>query len=232
MNSDQENPNRTNDWKSTNSHISELIITYNNKTGNNTLHPKVFYVLYIKPNGDNNYHLIYDLLRDKIAVIMNYQSVPVPEDLIEPMNRTESSNNKIQVDHFDIEQSIVQVDYSNNNEYESKTLNNNKNDSENKDTDELGNSQHLDDLMSDKIVDHEDKHILTKESYNSTSISVNGSTNINTPILSLFLQCVYELRGLSLQYLHKTVITILYLLCIYEITSIDEHILSSLRVSL
>ena len=107
MNYNLEDPYRTDDWKSTNSHKSELVIAYNNKAGNNTLHPKVFYALYIKPNGDNNGHLIYDLSRDKIVVTTNYQSVPVPTDLFEPTNRTESSNNKIQVDHFDIKQSIV-----------------------------------------------------------------------------------------------------------------------------
>ena len=56
------------------------------------------------------------------------------------MNQTESSNNKIQVDHFDVKQSIVQVDCSNNNKYESLTPKNNKNDSEYGDTDELNNS--------------------------------------------------------------------------------------------
>ena len=60
---------------------------------------------------------------------MKYQSVPVLEDLIELMNKTDSSNNKIWVDHFDIEQSIFWEDYSNNNEYDSQTLNNNKDNS-------------------------------------------------------------------------------------------------------
>ena len=139
LNSDLEDQNETNDWKSTNSHNSELIIAYDNKARNNTLHPKVFYTLYIKPNGDNNGHLIYDLWRDKVIVATNYQSVPVPADLFEPMNRTESSNNKIQIDHFDIKQSIVQMDYSNNNTYISRIPNNNKDDFKDGDTDELGN---------------------------------------------------------------------------------------------
>ena len=97
------------------------------------------YILYIKPNGDNNSHLIYDLSRDKIVVITNNQSVPAPAGLFEPMNRTESSNNKIQVDHFDIEQSIVRMDYFSNNKYKSRTPSNNKDDSEDGDTDELVN---------------------------------------------------------------------------------------------
>ena len=67
----------------------------------------MFYVLYIELNDDNNGHLIYDLSMDKIVVTMNYQSVPVPGDLIGPMSKIDSSNNKICVDHFNIKQSIV-----------------------------------------------------------------------------------------------------------------------------
>ena len=61
LNYDLEDLYGTNDWNSTNSHKSELIIAYNNKAKNNTLHPKVFYALYIELNDDNNGHLIYDL---------------------------------------------------------------------------------------------------------------------------------------------------------------------------
>ena len=142
----------------------------------------MFYSLYIKPNDDNNGHLIYDLSTDKIVVTMNYQSVPVPKDLIKAMNKTDSSNNKIRIDHFYIEQSIVQENYSNNNDYKSHTPNNSKDNSEDGNTDELDNSQHPDDMILDKIVDHKDQIILTKETYNSTSISMNASTNIDTPI--------------------------------------------------
>ena len=54
------------------------------------------------------------------------------------------------------------MDYSTNNKYKSQTPNNDKDESKDRDTDELGNSQHLDDLMLDKIVDHEDPVILTR----------------------------------------------------------------------
>ena len=124
------------------------------------------------------------------------------------------------------------MDYFNNNKYESRTPNNSKDESEDEDTDKSGNSQYLDNLMSNKIVDHEDPVILTKESYICTNVSVNGSTNIDTPIPSLFFQCLYKLQGLSLQYLHKTVITILYLHCLYNNISTVVHILPLLRVSL
>ena len=121
----------------------------------------MLYTLYRKPKSDNNSHLIYNLSRDKIVVTMKYQSVSVLGDLIEPMNKSDSSNNKIRDDHFDIKQSIVREDYSNNNKYDSQTTKYNKNNFEDGDTDKLGNSQHLDDLMSDKIIDHEDQIIRT-----------------------------------------------------------------------
>ena len=100
LSSDLEDPNGTDDLNSTNSHKSELVIAYNNKAEKNTLHPKIFYALYIEPNNNNNGHLIYDLSTYKILVTMNYQSVPVPEDLIEAMYKTNSSNNRICVDHL------------------------------------------------------------------------------------------------------------------------------------
>ena len=135
---------------------NEIIVAYNNKARNNTLHPKVSYTLYIKLNGDNNGHFIYDLSRDELVITTNYQSVPVPIDLFESTNRIKSSNSKIQVDHFDVEHPIVWREDSNNTKYKSQSSNSNKDDSEDGDTYELGNSQHLYDLMSDKIVDHED----------------------------------------------------------------------------
>ena len=124
------------------------------------------------------------------------------------------------------------MDYSNNNRYKSQTPNNNKDDSRDWDTNELGNSQHLDNLMSDKIVDHEDQVVLTKESYKLTSVSMNKSTNIYNHTPSLFLQCLYKLQGLSLQYLYKAVITILYLHCLYENISNVVHLLPLVRISI
>ena len=69
------------------------------------------------------------------------------------------------------------------------------------------------------VVDHEVQNIMTKESKNSTSASVTGLKYAGTPIPSLLLQCLYEIQGLSLQYIHKYVITILYLAYLYENTS-------------
>ena len=86
--------------------------------------------------------------------------------------------------------------------------------------------------MLDKIADHEDQVILTKESYKSTNVSVNESTNIDNPIPSLFLQCLYKLQGLSIQYLHEVIITILYLNFLYENASTVLHLLSLVGISL
>ena len=55
---------------------------------------------------------------------MKYQSIHVPEDLIKAINKTDSSNNKIQVNHFNSDQSIVWDDHSNNNDNNSQTPNN------------------------------------------------------------------------------------------------------------
>ena len=73
------------------------------------------------------------------------------------MNKTDSSDNKIRIDHFDSNQSIVRDDHSNNNDDDSQTPSNDKDNSEDGSHHELDNSQHLDDLKSDMIIDHEVK---------------------------------------------------------------------------
>ena len=98
---------RTDDWKSTNSYKGKSVITYDNKVGNKTLHPRVFYALYIKPNGIGNGHLIYRSFMDQILVTKEYQSIYVPEDLIEAISKTNSSDNKIEAIHFNNDQAIV-----------------------------------------------------------------------------------------------------------------------------
>ena len=132
------------------------------------------------------------------------------------MNNTDSSDNKIRIDHFDIKQSIVWQNHFNYNKYDSQTPSNNKDNSEDGNHHGLDNSQYLDGLKLDKTVNHEDQVILIKGSYNSISVSVTGLTNVDTYIPSLFLLCLNKIQGLSLQYLHKTIITILCLHCLYE----------------
>ena len=76
-------------------------------------------------------------------------------------------------------------------------------------------------MKLNKIVNHEDKVILTKESYNSTSVSVTGLTSTGTSLQALFLQ-----------YLYKTVVTILCLRDLYKGISTTIHLLLSLITSL
>ena len=72
LNYDLEDPYRTDDWKGTNSHKGELVIAYNNKVGNKTLRPRVFYALYIRRSDNDNGHLIYRLSTDQILVTKEY----------------------------------------------------------------------------------------------------------------------------------------------------------------
>ena len=61
---------------------------------------------------------------------------------------------------------------------------------------------------------------------------MDESINIDTHTPSLFLQCLYKLQELSLQYLYEVVITILCLSCLYENTSKVVHLLPSVHVSI
>ena len=78
MNYDLEELYKTDDWKITKSHKGELVIPYDNKNGNKTLRPRVFYALYIKQNDIGNGYLIYRLSTDQILVTKKYQSVHIP----------------------------------------------------------------------------------------------------------------------------------------------------------
>ena len=153
LNYDLEDLYRTNDWKSTNSHKGELIIAYNNKVGNKTLRPRVFFALYIKTHDIGNGHLIYRLSTDQILVTEDYQSVHVPEDIIEAISKTNSSDNKIQAIHFNNNnQTIVQDDHSNNHNEGGHTHINDMNNSEDKNHSELNSSLQLYGMEPNKIV--------------------------------------------------------------------------------
>ena len=116
------------------------------------LYPQIFYGLYIQPNKDVNGHLIYKIFTDQILVTMKYQSVPVPEDLIKAINKTDSSNNKIQVDHVNSEDSIVQNDHSNNNKDEGQTQSKDGDNYVDKSHGKLNSSHQLYNMESNKIV--------------------------------------------------------------------------------
>ena len=71
------------------------------------------------------------------------------------------------------------------------------------------------------MADFENQDILTKESSNSTSVSVTGLTSTST-----FLQ------GLILQYLYETIVTILCLCDFYKDISTVVYLLFSLQSAL
>ena len=71
--------------------------------------------MYIRPNENSNGHLIYRLSTDQIVITKDYQTVTVPEDLIDAISETDSYDNKSQVDDFDTIHSMVHDNQSNNN---------------------------------------------------------------------------------------------------------------------
>ena len=105
---------------------------------------------------------------------MEYQSVPVPEDLIKATCETESYDNKNQTNRFDANHPIVQDDHSNNNDDDGRIHSNNKDDSEDESYDKLDGSQQLNGMESNKIVDQENQTLLY----------------VNQVILQLYLQII------------------------------------------
>ena len=164
LSSDLKDPSETKKWKSTNSDKDELVIACNTNAVNNTLRPRIFYVLCIALNDNGNGHLIYKLSTDQILVTMKYQSVYVSEVLIKAVNKTNSSNNKIHVDHFDNNYFIVPDNHSNIGNNKGCTHFNDENNSKDESYDELDSSQQLNGMESNKIVEQENQTLLTMES--------------------------------------------------------------------
>ena len=115
-------PNESYDWKTTNNHEGELVMAYNNNTGNNTLYPRTFYALYIGLNNNGIVHLIFKLSTKQILNTMKYQTVSVPENLIKIINETDSFFTKIQFGHFYSDCFTDQDDHSDNNKDDGQTL--------------------------------------------------------------------------------------------------------------
>ena len=156
-------------------------------------------------------HLIYRLSTDQILVTEDYQSVPLPEVLIEAISETYSYDNKFQVNNLGMNHSTIHDDQSDNNNDNGRTHFNDEDNSEDESYDELDNEQQLNGMKSNEIVDQENQNILIMGSYKSTSASVKhtGTTSTHT-----FLQCLF------LQYLHKAVITIL---CLQPSLTVSVH---------
>ena len=156
----------------------------------------------------------------------------MPEDLIKVINKMNTFTNKIRINHFDSNQPVNRNHHSDNKNDNSLTSSNDKDNSDDGSCGKLDSSQQLRNLNSKKVVDHEVQNIMTKETNNSTSVSLTRLTNTGTSIPILFLQCLYEIQGLSLQYIRKYVITILCVPHLYKNISTVVRLLSSLRISL
>ena len=156
--------------------------------------------------------MIYRLSTDQILVTKEYQLVvPVPEDLIETISGTDSSDNKIKVNNVNSDHSIVQDDHSNNHDNDGRIRSNNTDDSEDESYIDLDGSHQLGGMESNKVVKQENHNLLTVGSSNSTGLCVKHNKTTNT---SIFLQCLF------VQYLHEVLITIL---CLQPFLTVSVH---------
>ena len=159
----------------------------------------------------------------------------VPEDLVESISKTNSSNNKIKAIYVNNNQAIVQDDHSNNHNNNSCTYINHTNKPKNESHDELNSSPQLYCMEPNKIVDQGFKIRLPVRPSKSTSISVkhNGTTNTSTSLHGLFLTCLHEaiitilcLHLCLTVYVHKDISYYLY-----KFISTVVHLLWPLPVS-
>ena len=81
-------------WSSTDSYKGELIIAYDSKVRYKTLHPRAFYALYVKPNEEGSEHLIYRLSMDQMVSTKEYQTVPLPEDMVNTLFKSHPCKSK------------------------------------------------------------------------------------------------------------------------------------------
>ena len=118
------------------------------------MHPRTLYTLYtlyIEPNNNDIGHLMFKLSTKQILTTMKYQPVPVPENLFNTINETNSFTTKIQINQFDSDRFIAQDDHFDNTGDEGKTQSNNVDNSEDESYDELDSSQQLDSMESNII---------------------------------------------------------------------------------
>ena len=102
------------DWNSKDSHGGGLIIAYDNKFRCKTLHLRAFYTLYVRPNEESNWHLIYSLSTDQIVITKEYQTVPIPEDIGDTLCKSDPCENESQVKDINSIISTIHNDQSNN----------------------------------------------------------------------------------------------------------------------
>ena len=116
-------------------------MAYNTNAGNNTLYWRTFCALYIGLNNNGIGHLIFKLSTKEILTTMEYQPVPVHENIFETISETDSFTNKIQIDHANSNHFTVQNYHFNNTKDDDESQSNDVDNSENKSYDELDSSQ-------------------------------------------------------------------------------------------
>ena len=65
----------------------ELVLAYDVKSDNKTSKPRAFNALYIRPNDAGTGHSVFKLSTKKMIVPPRCKSVPMPDDVIEVINR-------------------------------------------------------------------------------------------------------------------------------------------------
>ena len=136
---------------------------------------------------------------------MQYQPVPVPENLSKIINETNSLITKIQINQFNNDRVIARDDHDDDTKDKGQTGSNDIYNSADESYVELDSSQKLDCMMINKTFHQENKILLTTGSSKSMSISMTKWTGMTSTSTSKFLQ------GFLLQYLHNVVNTIVYL---------------------
>ena len=61
-------------------------------------------------NDEDNGHFIYRLSMDQIVVTKDYKTVPLPEDIVDTICKSDPYKNKSQVNHIDTIISTVHKD--------------------------------------------------------------------------------------------------------------------------
>ena len=116
-----EDENRSYDWKNTNNHEGKLVMTYDNNARSNKLYPRTLDALYIGLNDNGTDRLILKLSTKQVLNTMKYKLVPMPQDLIEIINKTNSFTTKIQINHFESDCSTTQDDHFDNTQVDGQT---------------------------------------------------------------------------------------------------------------
>ena len=97
LSSHLEDLNKNNDGKATNNHEEDLVMAYSTNTESSTLYPRIFYALYIGPKDNSISQVIFILSTKQTLTTINYQPIPVSENLFKTINEKDLFTTKIQI---------------------------------------------------------------------------------------------------------------------------------------